>query len=128
MSTRVVLNLPDETYERAAQYAAYARREVAEIIAAALASTLPSRDAINQLRSITKLPDSDVLALTKLRMEPQADRRLSELLNRQQEGELTDAEQAELAALMRSYEMGLLRQSQALAEAVRRGLIPPLQP
>ncbi len=128
MSTQVVLNLPDETYERAAQYAAYAKREVAEIIAAALASTLPSREAINQLRSITKLPDSDVLALTKLRMEPQADRRLSELLDRQQAGELTDVEQAELAALMRNYEMGLLRQSQALAEAVRRGLIPPLQP
>jgi len=128
MSTQVVLNLPDETYERAAQYAAYAKREVAEIIAAALASTLPSRDAINQLRSITKLPDSDVLALTKLRMEPQADRRLSELLDRQQAGELTDVEQAELAALMRNYEMGLLRQSQALAEAVQRGLIPPLQP
>ncbi len=128
MSTQVVLNLPDETYERAAQYAAYAKREVAEIIAAALASTLPSRDAINQLRSINKLPDSDVLALTKLRMEPQADRRLSELLDRQQAGELTDVEQAELAALMRNYEMGLLRQSQALAEAVRRGLIPPLQP
>jgi hypothetical protein len=128
MSTQVVLNLPDETYERAAQYAAYAKREVAEIIAAALASTLPSRDAINQLRSITKLPDSDVLALTKLRMEPQADRRLSELLDRKQAGELTDVEQAELAALMRNYEMGLLRQSQALAEAVRRGLIPPLQP
>jgi hypothetical protein len=128
MSTQVVLNLPDETYERAAQYAAYAKREVAEIIAAALASTLPSREAINQLRSIAKLPDSDVLAVTKLRMEPQADRRLSELLDRQQAGELTDVEQAELAALMRSYEMGLLRQSQALAEAVRRGLIPPLQP
>jgi len=128
MSTQIVLNLPDETYERAAQYAAYAKREVSEIITAALASTLPSLDAIDQLRSITKLPDSDVLALTKLRMEPQADRRLSDLLDRQQAGELTDLERAELAALMRNYEMGLLRQSQALAEAVRRGLIPPLQP
>ena len=28
---------------------------------------------------------------------------------------------------MRTYEMGLLRQSQALAEAVQRGLLPPLQ-
>jgi len=69
-----------------------------------------------------------VLTLTELRMEPAADRRLSDLLDRQQTGELTDVEQAELAALMRIYEMGLLRQSQALAEAVRRGLIPPLQP
>lgn len=77
---------------------------------------------------ISKLPDHEVLTLTELRMEPEADRRLSKLLERQQAGDLGDLERAELAALMRSYEMGLLRQSQALAEAVRRGLIPPLTP
>lgn len=128
MSTQVVLNLPDDTYERAAQFAAYAKRNVSEIIAATLASALPSLDALAQLRIIAKLSDREVLALTELRMAPEADRRLSELLDRQQAGELTDLEQAELAALMRTYEMGLLRQSQALAEAVQRGLIPPLQP
>jgi hypothetical protein len=128
MSTQVILNLPDETYQRATQYAAYANREVSEIIVAALASTLPSLEAIVQLRAIAKLTDRGVLALTELRMEPEADRRLSELLDCQQAGELSDLERAELAALMRTYEMGLLRQSQALAEAVRRGLIPPLEP
>ena len=128
MSTQVILNLPDETYQRATQYAAYANREVSEIMVAALASTLPSREAIEQLRAIAKLTDREVLALTELRMEPEADRRLSELLDCQQAGELSDLERAELAALMRTYEMGLLRQSQALAEAVRRGLIPPLEP
>jgi hypothetical protein len=128
MSTQVILNLPDETYQRATQYAAYANREVSEIIVAALASTLPSLEAIVQLRAIAKLTDREVLALTELRMEPEADRRLSELLDCQQAGELSDLERAELAALMRTYEMGLLRQSQALAEAVRRGLIPPLEP
>jgi hypothetical protein len=64
----------------------------------------------------------------ELRLEPKVDRRLSELLDHQQAGTLSDIEQAELAALMRVYEMGLLRQSQALAEAVRRGLREPLQP
>jgi len=124
----VILNLPDETYQRATQYAAYANRDVSEIIVAAIASTLPSLEAIAQLRTIAKLTDREVLALTELRMEPEADRRLSELLDCQQAGELSDLERAELAALMRTYEMGLLRQSQALAEAVRRGLIPPLEP
>jgi hypothetical protein len=60
-------------------------------------------------------------------MEPKADRRLSELLDRQQAGELNDRDGAELAALMRVYEINLLRQSQALAEAVERKLIPPLE-
>jgi hypothetical protein len=125
MSTQVVLNLPEDTYQRAAQFAAYAQRDVAEIIASTLASALPSLNAINQLKTIAKLSDREVLALTELRMEPDADRRLSELLDRQQAGEMSDFERAELAALMRIYEIGLLRQSQALAEAVERGLIPP---
>lgn len=125
MSTQIVLNLPDETCERVAQFAAYAKRNVSEIVATALASTLPSLDTLAQLRSIATLSDNEVLALTELRMEPEVDHRLSELLDRQQCGELTDLEHAELAALMRVDEMGLLRQSQALAEAVRRGLIPP---
>lgn len=128
MSTQIVLNLPDDTYERVTQFATYAKRNVPDIIAAALASTLPSLAVLAQLRDIAKLSDREVLELTALRMTPEADRRLSELLDRQQAGELTDLEQAELAALMRMYEMGLLRQSQALAEAVHRGLIPPLQP
>ncbi len=124
----MTLNLPDDTFERAAKHAAYAHRDVPEIIAAALASSLPSMEAIDQLRTISKLPDQEILALTELQMESETDRRLSELLDRQQAGEVTDLERAELAALMRAYEMGLLRQSQALVEAVRRGLRPPLVP
>ena len=128
MSTRVTVNLSDDAYERASRYAAYAKRDLSEIIAAALASSLPSIDAIDELQGISKLPDRAVLELTELRMEPEADRRLSGLLEQQQGGDLGDLERAELAALMRSYEIGLLRQSQALVEAVRRGLIPPLTP
>lgn len=128
MNTQIVLNLSEDTYKRAAQFAAYARRDLAEVLASTLATALPSADAINQIKGISKLPDCEVLALTKLRMEPSADRRLSELLDRQQAGELDDGDCAELAALMRIYEISLLRQSQALAEAVERKLIPPLEP
>ena len=127
MSTQITVSLPDDTYERAAKYAAYAHRDVSEIIAATLASSLPSLHVIDELRSISRLPDEEIVALTNLRMEPGADRRLSLLLERQQAGELTEVERAELAALMRDYEIGLLRQSQAMAEAVRRGLQPPLE-
>ncbi len=128
MNTQVILNLPEDTYRRAAQFAAYARRDLTEVITATLTTALPSSEAINQLNGIAKLSDREVLALTKLRMEPKADRRLSELLDQQQAGELNDRAGAELAALMRIYEINLLRQSQALAEAVERKLIPPLEP
>jgi hypothetical protein len=55
------------------------------------------------------------------------DRRLSELLHRQQAGTLTTEERPELTALMEVYQTQLLRKSQALREAVRRGLRPSLQ-
>lgn len=128
MNTQLTLDLPREVAERAAQYAVYAKRDVAEIVTAALASTLPSLDTLRQLRAVATLSDRKVLALTKARMKPDADHRLSKLLDRQQAGKLNDLERAELAALMRAYETGLLHQSEALAEAVRRGLIPPLEP
>jgi CopG antitoxin of type II toxin-antitoxin system len=81
-----------------------------------------------RLKDISKLADREILALTELRMDPEADRRLSGLLQEQQAGTLSHLESAELAALMKGYELGLLRQSQALAEAVRRGLMAPLTP
>jgi hypothetical protein len=61
-------------------------------------------------------------------MAPEDDRRLGELLDRQQAGLLPGAEPAELAALLQVYQRGLLRKAQALREAVRRGLRAPLQP
>jgi hypothetical protein len=128
MSTQITLDLPDETLRRAQTYAAYAERDLSEIISAALASSLPSPEIIDELRAISKLPDDEIVALTELQMEPDADHRLSALLERQQAGRLTEMERAELAALMRDYEIGLLRQSHGLVEAVRRGLRPPLEP
>jgi hypothetical protein len=80
------------------------------------------------LRAVSKLPDEGIAALTELRIEPDAGCRLSALLDQQQAGELTDLERAEVAALMREYEIGLLRQSQTMAEALRRGLRPRLSP
>jgi hypothetical protein len=127
MSTQVTLGLPGETYQRVAEYAAYAHRDLSEVIATALASTLPSSEAIQQLQGIANLPDQEILALTELRLEPETDCRLSELLDHQQAGTISDAERVELATLMRKYEIGVLRQSQALAEVVSRGLLPPLQ-
>ncbi|HTU93028.1 MAG TPA: hypothetical protein VMF69_23310 [Gemmataceae bacterium] len=56
------------------------------------------------------------------------DRRLSELLHRQQARILTAEERLELMELMEVYQTQLLRKARVLSEAVRRGLRPPLQP
>ncbi|MEW5988466.1 MAG: hypothetical protein AB1791_17695 [Chloroflexota bacterium] len=53
--------------------------------------------------------------------------RLSDLLERQREENLAEGERPELLALMQIYQQLWLRQSEALAEAVSRGLRPPLE-
>jgi hypothetical protein len=77
---------------------------------------------------ITELTDEEVLTQAGLQMTPSQDRQLSTLLHRQQIGELSDMERAEMLALMQVYLDGLLRKAQALHEAVRRGLRAPLEP
>ena len=72
--------------------------------------------------------DQEVLEYADSRMPEAEDRRLSELLQRQKAGRLQADEQGELTTLMAWYQRGLLRKSQGLREAVRRGLRPPVQP
>ena len=69
-----------------------------------------------------------MLTLSDLQLPGEADRRLSTRLEAQQARPLTSAERADLLALMQLYQDGLLRKAQALKEAVRRGLRPPLTP
>jgi uncharacterized protein YnzC (UPF0291/DUF896 family) len=52
--------------------------------------------------------------------------RLGELQQRGKVIGLTEAERYELLALLRIYQLGQLRKSEALAEAVCRGLRSPL--
>jgi hypothetical protein len=73
-------------------------------------------------------PDQGVAAAAESQLPRAEDQRLSELLDRQQAGALSAAEQGELRALMQAYQVGLLRKAQALREAVRRGLREPPAP
>ena len=69
-----------------------------------------------------------MLALAQVQMPPQQGHRLDQLLAQQGETTLTAQEQAEILALMQVYQQLWVRQSEALAEAVRRGLRAPLTP
>lgn len=74
------------------------------------------------------MSDEAVLAASQAELAPADDQRLSLLLDRQQAGLLTGAEQGELAGLMCLYQNGLLGKAHAIREAVRRGLMEPLSP
>lgn len=64
--------------------------------------------------------------MTRLEMEPLQDAKLSTLLDKQQAGSLESGDPEELESLMQVYREGLLRKATALAEAVKRGLMEPL--
>jgi hypothetical protein len=127
MSTEITLTLPDEVYQRAERFARLANRDVAGVLVETIQLSMPYvRADVTELESLSALSDEQVVALTELQMELDQDARLSELLDRQQAGTLAKNERLELQTLMQIYQEGLLRKATALSEAVKRGLIAPL--
>ena len=129
MRTQVVVALPDELYAQAQHWAALTHREIPQLLTEALTLILtpigtPPVDA----PPVTTLSDTEVLALAQVQMAPQQGHRLDQLLAKQGEAPLTAQEQTEILALMQIYQQLWVRQSEALAEAVHRGLRAPLTP
>jgi predicted transcriptional regulator len=129
MGRRITLELSDDLLNRAEQLAVLSQHDVSEVLAQALSAALPPLEVVlGESRSVSELSDEEVLRQSKLRLTPAQDDRLSELLDEQQSGTLTERQQTELLALMQVYAVNWLRQAEALAEAVRRGLREPLSP
>jgi hypothetical protein len=127
MSIPVTVNLADDVYQRAKRFALIANRDLSSIIADTVANSFPLTGVDSDLISpVADLNDEQVMALTQLEMEPLQDAKLSTLLDRQQAGSLESGEPEELEFLMQVYREGLLRKATALAEAVKRGLMEPL--
>jgi hypothetical protein len=74
------------------------------------------------IRPLPELADAEVLRLATMHMPSWQSRRFDELLEHQREGQLTPEEQGELAHLLRLHDGALLLKSEAMVEAVRRGL------
>lgn len=127
MSTQITLTLPDDVYQRVERFARLANRDLASILADTIQLSIPPvSPETAALEPVSELSDEQVMALTQLEMEPDQDARLSELLDRQQAGILTEKERPELQTLMQIYQEGLLRKATALSEAVKRGLMEPM--
>jgi hypothetical protein len=129
MATQLTLDVPDAVVRRAALVAAATQRGIEDVMREALELAFPALDPSEFGQADSgRLSDAQVLALSQAHLPADVDARLSELLGRRQAGESDEAERAELAALIQNYQSLWLRQSAALAEAVRRGLRPPLEP
>ncbi len=143
MSTQITITLTDDVYQKAdspkerllrrqrlrqrQRFARLANRDLASVLADTIQSSIPNISAAATiLEPVSLLSDADVLVHTELQMEPAEDIRLSELLDCQQAGILTDGDRSELQLLMQTYQEGLLRKATAISEAVKRKLIKPL--
>jgi hypothetical protein len=128
MTIPVTINLPDEVYQRADRFARLANRDLASIITDTFVSSLPPISShIDTLQPVDQMSDPAVLELANSTMPEPQDDRLSVLLAKQREGELTSEEPQELESLMQIYNEGWLRKTAGLVEAVKRGLMEPLE-
>lgn len=129
MSTQITIRLPEDILKRAELLSMRTGRAVADVLSDAITLSLnPLGDRLEDERPLTSWTDKEVLAAAELQLPEADDERLSELLNRQQAGQLNDTDRPELTALMQRYQQGLLRKAVGLREAVRRGLCEALDP
>ena len=128
MDNQVMVTLPDDLYENAQQWAIMTQRELSETLTDALRIVLTPVVTKPQVdRPVSTLTDEEVIALSKVQMDQGQGERLGKLLEKQRELTLTATEQVSLMTLMQVYHQLWIRQSEALAEAVKRGLRPPLE-
>ncbi|MDZ7292946.1 MAG: hypothetical protein ONB44_13150 [candidate division KSB1 bacterium] len=124
----VTLSLPDKIYQHAARLSAVTQFEVSNILTEALAFTLPTLDeAMAATTPVSQLDNETVMAIADSQMPADKDERLSDLLYKQRENQLSVEEAAELLSLMVMYYSGWWQKTEALVEAVKRGLRPPLE-
>jgi hypothetical protein len=126
MSDRITIDLPAGVLQRAEILALRAGRPVGDYLAQTLQQALEPFGDLSEANP-EDWSEQEVLEAADSQMPEPEDRRLSELLRLQKAGQLQPKDQGELAALMGLYQRGLLRKSQGLREAVRRGLRPPVQ-
>ena len=125
----VTLPLSEKLVEDAKRFGEVTQRDMIQVLSEALemmwATISPQLDAS---LPISTLADDEVLQLANDKMELDQNERLGYLQTKGKAEGLTPAERTELLALIHIYQTGQLRKSQALAEAVQRGLQSPLAP
>jgi hypothetical protein len=123
----VTINLPDALYEFVTQWATITQKKPENVIVEALAIILKPTYTSPELETpLANLTDTEVLALCEMEMGIAQGQQLSQLLTKQGEGVISVQESREMLALTQLYQRLWMKQAEALAEAVQRGLREPL--
>ena len=127
----ITLNLSENLVESVEHLASTTKRDLPTVITDVLEMLLPLLESMadsNLYPPVFTLSDAEIIALADSKMDEAANDRLGELQSKGKTVGLTETEGNELLTLLQIYQLGQLRKSEALAEAVERGLRDKLHP
>lgn len=131
MTIPITINLPESLAASVERLGEATAREISDVLLDTLEIVLPTLDNLSEMSinsNIADISDEEVLELANLKMDVFQNQRLGELQAKGKNTGLTAGERYELLILMSLYQIGQLRKSEGLAEAVKRGIKTPLSP
>ncbi len=119
MNQQITLTVPENVWFYAKAVAARSKQRVEDVLSDWMEKGSSEFD-------LEKLSDTEILALTKMKISTEKQKRLSKLLFKSREIGLKKAEQEELDLMIEISELNTLKKAEALQIAVKRGLIERL--
>ncbi len=117
----VTISLPEQIFANLSSVASKSHRRIDEIIVEKIEREF-SIDAEDLERQITFCSDKELFELAEIKMPAKQDSRLSKLLEKQNERDLTLSEQTEMWKLMDINRLTTLKKAFALREISQRNL------
>ncbi len=126
----ITLRMPEAIYQRAKHAADLLQKPMEEVIVDTLASTLPLLDDVpeamaSEVAAMAQLSDEALQGMANGAMLVERQELLHNRLDQQGRGELDEAGQRELAALMAESGRAMLRRAKAVALLMARGRTVP---
>jgi hypothetical protein len=129
MTVEVTLSLSEALIEDAKKLGSATQRDLEAVLQDTLeilSLTWESVPSSNLYPPVSSLTDEEVISLANLKLSESQNQRLGDLQAKGKSTGISEIERYELLALLQIYQIGQLRKSEALLEAVKRGLYPPL--
>lgn len=128
MSVEMTINLPDSFAQKVQALQTTTHQNIRDVVLDTLEGLYPMLENSLDLLSpaISELSDLQLQQLAMSKMDVVQNQRLGNLQTKGKETSLNAAERHELVALFQIYQLGQLRKSEAMAEAVRRGIQLPI--
>lgn len=118
----VTLNLPENIYRNFTRLAEKKQQRIEDVIADKLQDDFSAETADFE-ETVAGWSDDAVLALANLKIPNEYAGRMSDLLERLDEGKITETEERELEVYTELCQITTLRKAYGIAEAVKRGLL-----